>query len=468
MQSDDEDPLELAEQKSFGQESSINDASVGNGASRSSQNKRVLPNRNFSSSTPRNVAAASSRSASKASNSSLARRRMQSENPLVQSVPNFSDLRKENTKPYSASSKIARPQLRNYTRSRSTNEEIPNVKEEKARRSQSVKKTSMNPAETKGMSAFNSDAAVLSPRKFDSGQTEQSRYDKPFLQNKYSGGRGTGEMKLKASMFKSIDNDDESDELAFDPEDSAALVRHEDDEASLTRTAEDNLSMDHREASVGQESAKLNTSGSEDGDVLHSSSEVDKSLFPSSTHSTLHAVGAVQESPGESPMSWNSRVQHPFSYPHDGSDIDASVDSPMGSPASWNLHPLNQTEADAARMRKKWGSAQKPMIGANLSSTQSRKDVSKGFKRLLKFGRKSRGTESLVDWISATTSEGDDDTEDGRDLANRSSEDLRKSRMGFSQDHASEESFHESDFYSEQGDLIFYSFLVHIYLSSDT
>ncbi|KAL1811369.1 uncharacterized protein LOC108227169 [Daucus carota subsp. sativus] len=450
LQSDDEDPLELAEQKSFGQESSINDASLGNGASRSSQNKRVLPNRNFSSSTPRNLAVASSRSASKASNSSLARRRMQSENPLVQSVPNFSDLRKENTKPYSAGSKIARPQLRNYTRSRSTNEEIPNVKEEKSRRSQSVKKTSMNPAETKGMSAFNSDAAVLSPRKFDSGQTEQSRYDKPFLQNKYSGGRGVGEMKLKASMFKSIDNDDESDELSFDPEDSAALVRDEDDEASLTRTAEENLSMDHREASVGQESAKLNTSGSEDGDVLHSSSQVDKSLFPSSTHSTLHAVGAVQESPGESPMSWNSRVQHPFSYPHDGSDIDASVDSPMGSPASWNLHPLNQTEADAARMRKKWGSAQKPMIGANLSSTQSRKDVSKGFKRLLKFGRKSRGTESLVDWISATTSEGDDDTEDGRDLANRSSEDLRKSRMGFSQDHASEESFRESDFYSEQ------------------
>ncbi|KAL8507855.1 hypothetical protein ACS0TY_018411 [Phlomoides rotata] len=32
--------------------------------------------------------------------------------------------------------------------------------------------------------------------------------------------------------------------------------------------------------------------------------------------------------------------------------------------------------------------------------------------------RKSRGSESLVDWISATTSEGDDDTEDGRDPAN--------------------------------------------------
>lgn len=459
LQSEDEDPIELAEHKSFGQDSSINDASVGNGASRSTQNKRLLPNRNFSSSTPRNSAVAASRSASKASNSSLARRRMQSENPLVQSVPNFSDFRKENTKPYSASSKTGRPQLRNYTRSRSTNEEIPNVKEEKARRSQSVKKTTTSPAEFKGMSASNTDAAVLSPRKFDTGQTQQSRYDKyaqriepkPFLQNKFSVGRGAGDTKLKASMmFKSMDNDEESDELAFDPEDSEAIVKDDDEEASLNRTTEGNLGMDHREPSVGRESAKMDTSGSEDGDALQSSSQVDKSLFPSSTHSTMHAVGAVQESPGESPMSWNSRVQHQFSYPHDGSDIDASVDSPMGSPASWNLHALNQTEADAARMRKKWGSAQKPMIGANLSSTQSRKDVSKGFKRLLKFGRKSRGTETLVDWISATTSEGDDDTEDGRDLANRSSEDLRKSRMGFSQDHASEECFHESDFYSEQ------------------
>ncbi|PSS07299.1 Coiled-coil domain-containing protein [Actinidia chinensis var. chinensis] len=101
-------------------------------------------------------------------------------------------------------------------------------------------------------------------------------------------------------------------------------------------------------------------------------------------------------------------------------------------------------------MRKKWGSAQKPVLVSHSSHSHSRMDVTKGFKRLLKFGRRSRGTESLVDWISATTSEGDDDTEDGRDHANRSSEDLRKSRMGFSQGHPSDDSFNESEFYSEQ------------------
>ncbi|KAL0354440.1 UNVERIFIED_CONTAM: hypothetical protein Sradi_3890900 [Sesamum radiatum] len=103
-------------------------------------------------------------------------------------------------------------------------------------------------------------------------------------------------------------------------------------------------------------------------------------------------------------------------------------------------------------MRKKWGTAQKPMLVAHSSNNLSRKDMTRGFKRLLKFGRKNRGSESLVDWISATTSEGDDDTEDGRDPANRSSEDLRKSRMGFAQAHPSDDSFNESEFYNESGD----------------
>lgn len=90
------------------------------------------------------------------------------------------------------------------------------------------------------------------------------------------------------------------------------------------------------------------------------------------------------------------------------------------------------------------GKCPKTYTRANSSHNQSRKDVTKGFER------KTRGTESLVDWISATTSEGDDDTEDGRDPANRSSDDLRKSRMGFSQGHPSDDSFHESEYFSEQ------------------
>jgi hypothetical protein len=220
--------------------------------------------------------------------------------------------------------------------------------------------------------------------------------------------------------------------------------------------------MDNGKPRLSLDSDKMGTSGSENDESLRSISQIDPSSvaeLPASVPSTFHAVGSLQDSPGESPVSWNSRMQHPFSYPHETSDIDAYVDSPIGSPASWNSHSLTQTEADVARMRKKWGSAQKPILVANSSHNQSRKDVTKGFKRLLKFGRKSRGAEGLVDWISATTSEGDDDTEDGRDPANRSSEDLRKSRMGFSQGHPSDDGFNESELFNEQGKLYLLSLI---------
>ncbi|KAF8393672.1 hypothetical protein HHK36_021918 [Tetracentron sinense] len=92
---------------------------------------------------------------------------------------------------------------------------------------------------------------------------------------------------------------------------------------------------------------------------------------------------------------------------------------------------------------------QKPILVANFPHNQSGKGVTKGFKRLLKLGSKSHGRESLVDWISATTSEGDEDTEDGQDLANRSVGDLRKSKIGFSQGHPYD-GFNEGELFNEQ------------------
>ncbi|KAD4179506.1 hypothetical protein E3N88_28097 [Mikania micrantha] len=148
-------------------------------------------------------------------------------------------------------------------------------------------------------------------------------------------------------------------------------------------------------------------------------------------------IPAIQDLPGESPMSWNSQIHYPFSYTHKTSNNDASVES-------WNL---GSTEADVARMRKKWGSTQKNILVSNSSSgVQSRKDMTKWFKQLLKFGRKGRGSDNSADWISATTSERDDDTEDGRDVSNRSSDELRKSRMGF----LHEGSFNEANFNTDQ------------------
>ncbi|KAJ4893585.1 hypothetical protein Rs2_20379 [Raphanus sativus] len=139
-----------------------------------------------------------------------------------------------------------------------------------------------------------------------------------------------------------------------------------------------------------------------------------------------------------------SRVKQ-HQYQNESSELDASVDSPVDSPTFWNLaSSLNHTENDTSQMRKKWGGA--AAAQKHVAAGQCQQDVTKGLKRLLNFGRKNRAAENLADWISATTSEGDDDTEDGRDLlAYRSSEDLRKSRFL-----PSDDSFNESELFNEQ------------------
>ncbi|KAJ9568511.1 hypothetical protein OSB04_004477 [Centaurea solstitialis] len=371
------------------------------------------------------------RSAAKMASGS-ARRRAQLDNPLAQSVPNFSDLRKENTKPYSAASKAAaRSQLRNYPRSRSTNEDAPSVKEEKSRRSQSLRKTGVTSLE--GSEGVNEEPG-------DGGRMKFSKPGEPkrFLRKNTGIGPGSGSViaKMKASMVaEAANNEDEYDKPVIDPN----AVKDDGEDELDAMEIEDQDVVDGVDSRMSPESETLINSGSENGNTSQSFSQVDHTSVAELPATVNSAFLVPQESPGESPMSWNSRTNYPFSYTHEASDADPDA-SPVHSPASWNLQ-----EADAARMRKKWGMAQKPTL-ANPSGLQSRKDMTKGFKRLLKFGRKSRNTESLADYISATTSEGDDDTEDGRDPANRSSEDLRKSRMGYPQPDVS---FNESDFYGE-------------------
>ena len=386
-------------------------------------------------------------------------------------------MRKENTKPSSGVSKVAvskiaaRSQVRSYSRSKSGNEEAATVKEEKSRRSQSLRKSSANPVEFNTLSPMNSDGVVLVPLRFDKEQTEQGAFDKfsktvesnSFLRrgNGIANGSGGRISKLKGFMgTQTMNTEEDFDKLAFeDAEDALDMAKEDeeedDDEEELEMMAiEDDVDMDNGKPISSQESDNSGNSRSDNVNSVRSLSQADPSSvaeLPGAVPSTFHAVGSLPGSPGESPMSWNLQMHHPFSYQHETSDIDASVDSPMGSPASWNSHGLSQTDVDAARMRKKWGSAQKPNLATNSYQNQSRKDMTKGFKRLLKFGRKSRGTDNMADWISATTSEGDDDTEDGRDPANRSSEDLRKSRMGFAQ--GPDDSFNEIEF-NERGKLL--------------
>ncbi|KAL0463776.1 UNVERIFIED_CONTAM: hypothetical protein Slati_0265200 [Sesamum latifolium] len=451
---DDEEALDFPEQNRLHGNRAVDDTSFRDGVSGGAHGKKHLPNcRNLSSSTPRTSAAPVPRSANKSSTVNSGKRRMQLENPLAQSVPNFSDLRKENTNPSSGASKATRSQVRNYGRSKNAIDDVPIVSEDKSRRSQALRKSSANPSDFRDMSPLDSDGVVLTPIKFD-GEVLKNVGTKPYLTrgSRTSFVARTNIAGQMASVGSELMNEEENEDIESGPDDIVNTLRDEGGQEFETLNTEGQEILDNEKPSVELEADKFVNSGSENGDGPLTFSHVDRALgskLPAVLPRGFLRAEAMQDWPEESPVSWNSRTQHPFSYPLEMSDVDASVDSPVGSPASWNSHSLNQLEADAARMRKKWGTAQKPMLVAHSSNNVSRKDMTRGFKRLLKFGRKSRGSESLVDWISATTSEGDDDTEDGRDPANRSSEDLRKSRMGFSHVQPSDDSFNESEFFNE-------------------
>ncbi|KAL6539249.1 hypothetical protein OROGR_011898 [Orobanche gracilis] len=421
----------------------LNNTLFRDGFSRGAQGKKLLPPSNSSSSTtPRTSAVPVPKSATKYSANSV-KRRMQMENPLAQSVPNFSDLRKENAKPSpgATSSKTTRSQVRNYSRSKSTNDEGAIVREDKSRRSNSLRKSSANPSNFGEMSPLDSNGVNLTPLNFDV-DTMKNVSMKPFLK-KGSRTNFVSQASIareKASLVSEFIKNEEENNVESGADEFVSVGKSEvEEEFELLNTEDNQKIFNNGEPKQGLEAEKLTKSGSENGDFT-------------TLVSQLPTIDSMQDWLEESPVSWNhSHQQNPFSYPHEMSDIDASADSPVGSPASWNSNSYNQIEADSARMRKKWGTAQKPMLVAHSSNNIRRKDMKSGFKRLLKFGRKSRGSDILVDWISATTSEGDDDTEDGRDPANRLSEDSRKSRMGFShvQRQPYEDSFNETEFVNE-------------------
>ncbi|CAM8955971.1 unnamed protein product [Rhodiola kirilowii] len=438
-----DEEFDSREQKPYGERRVPNEDSLPDAVSRSNQNKKL--NRNVSASTPRTPGLPVSRSAVKANNLISGKRKTQQENPLAQSVPNFADFRNENSKPSGIAKTTPRSQPRNFARSRSSVDEAA-AKDEKARRLHTLRKSYGTAVEFKDLSALNSDIDVLAPNK-SSNKLES----KTFLRkgNGIGPGAGSNLAKMKASIPSEVLKiEEESSELVSETEDYADMIKVEGVEEFDTKTEEYN-DVDSEQVILKQENGDFSDpeSGNDDaGRSLYQHDSNPEAELPATEPAVFQAMGSVQESPSESPLSWNARMHQSFSYPQESSDIEASVDSPMGSPASWNSHSMTQSESEAVRMRKKWGSAFVP----NSSVGQSRKDMTKGFKRLLKFGRKSRGTETLVDWISATTSEGDDDTEDGRDPANRSSDDLRKSRMGFTPSHPSDDAFNESELYSEQ------------------
>lgn len=428
----------------------MNDASSREGDFRSALGKKHLVINRSLLSSPQTSAAPVPRSAVKNSSITSGKRRMLPDNPLAQSVPNFSDIRKENSK-ISGANKTTRSQVKSYARSRSSNDEAAVVSEDKSHRAQSTRKSSANPNGYRELPPMDSDDVVSTPKINE--EFQNNAVTKPFLKkgSRNSFVSQSSILREKSSGISQLrHHEEENGDMESGPEEFSSIVEEEGEEELESLKTEGQDVSDNGDGMNAEDSVNSESENDDDGALTFSL--VDQALgsklpIPSS----FHPVESIPDWSGERLVSWNSHSQRPFSYLNEMSDIEPSVDSPGGSPASWNSHSLNQIETDAARRRKKWGAAQKPVLVVHSSNNGSRKDMTSGIKRLLKFGKKKPGSESLVDLISATTSDGDDDTEDGRDPANRSSEDLRKSRMGSSQ--AQEDSFNDCQYFSESGDL---------------
>ncbi|CAN8292882.1 unnamed protein product [Cochlearia groenlandica] len=394
----------------------VSGQSIGKNASRTSQvRKAPSPNRSSRVSKPSGIV-------SNTNITSTARGRRTTDINMVTSVPGFSDLKKENTKPSSLAVRNPPPVTR--TQVRSSNKKI--IKEDipspvKPRRPRSLRKSFSANIEFTELTTLYTDDVMNKERNQKQNNTDIDD-DVPENLGKeefYENG-SEAEVEDKQVLENLVKEEDEARDIE-------TLVV-EDEKHSLNDKVE-------------------NSSEDENVNTMSSISQVNlpANALPSTFH---HNVAALMDSPNESPLSWNSNLQHAFSYPHDhlDADADASMDySPLGSPASWS-----------SRMRKKWGTtstSQSPVIVSNSSPLHSRKDLAKGIKRLLKFGKKSRPADNLMDWVSVTTSEGDDD------FAYRSSDELGKSRMASSQSLLSEDeqgsnnSNHQGSFKVKDGEL---------------
>jgi hypothetical protein len=414
----------------------------GDGSSRSADSRKHFSNKVAYTQKTSIAPVHNHKHSSRTIRSSYANRKNPPDNPLAQSVPNFSDFRNESTKQSAGHNRAtARAQPKSFSRSKSKIEESKSImNEHQSRGSQSMRKN-LNGSELRDTSSVNKDIYNWAPSGTTSS-THKSGAPKSFLRKGNGAHPIVGITGFRAPMFANVNDDD--DDFPDQQEDSPDDAKDEEYESIEETLRESDFPADS-ESETPKQSHDFGNSddpGSENGDVS----------FPREAANTKFNAfaGNMHDLPGELPAPWSSRLPHLSPYANDTSDGDAFVDSPTGSPSPWNSHSLDQiTDADVSRMRKKWGSAQMPFSASN-ASQQPRKDVTKGFKKLLKFGRKNRGADGLVnDWVSASTaSECDDDMEDGRDLAIGSSDDFRKSRMGYL---SSYDGFVENEVLTEQG-----------------
>ncbi|RZC89963.1 hypothetical protein C5167_029030 [Papaver somniferum] len=394
-------------------------------SSNSAAKKVVSSNRTSSSSIPRTSTIPITKSLTKPSHSPLNKRRTMLENSKASPTH----------------------RQRKYNRSKSNIDEFSISKEFKPREAQSLRNSSARESK---------DASSVIAERVD----QTNKASKPFLKKGSGVGPGAGANVAKLKALTASENLKSEKELDESPQKMqedpvAVLVKVEEEaEAHSDPLIEEQGFMAANAAVISEnenlmlkwESEKSSHSGFRNSEVLELFSQVDPNAVAEAAAlpSTLHGIiEPMQDFIEESTGSRNPLVQPTFS-----SSDDACLESPIGSHSSWNSQSLTKLESEVM-MRNKSG---RTIVPANTSHHHYRKDVKKGIKRLLKFGKKSKKKESIVGWVSpATTSDADYDNVESRDdNSNRPSDELQKSRLGYPESRTSYDSFSNSEVYSEQ------------------
>ncbi|MCL7040963.1 hypothetical protein MKW94_001025 [Papaver nudicaule] len=397
-------------------------------SSSNSTAKKIVSNRTSSSSIPRTTTIPIAKSSTKPSNSPLNRRRTVLENSKASPTN----------------------RQRKYNRSKSNIDELSISKEFKPRETQSLRNSSAR--ESKDVSSITAERVE-----------QTSKTSRPFLKKGSGVGPGAGANVAKLKVLAASENlksekelDESPHKLQEDPISGLAKVEEAEAEAHFEPVIEEQgfkainaaAALENENLMVKWESEKSSHTGFRNSEVLQLFSQVDPNavaevsvpVLPTTLHNIIEPMqDFIEESTG----SRNPLVQPTFS-----SDGDACLESPMGSHSSWNSQSRTKLETEVM-MRNKMGSG-RTIVVANASNHHYRKDVKKGFKRLLKFGKKSKKKENMMGWVSpATTSEAGFDNVESRDYSNRPSEELQKSRLG-SEGRTSYDSFNNSEGFNEQ------------------
>lgn len=375
--------------------------------------------------------------------SRLTKQRNNSEHSLMQRAVESSYLRKENMRPLETVRKVtSQLDSRTFDRSKSSAAGMDVSKDKKQSKFRHMRNSSsVSFFELKELAPVNFDSQNLPISSFQEEQctntvskTMQSRSEpKPFLRRGSGIGPGVGASIVKLRASKASENwkkREEGEELENEQQCSLEIVQTTEVQIERPRPRDKYRAsvippeLNIEEKPSGQEPTEF-------GDV--------KSLDERGMSSGLTSNSAEI-----------SKTNPSFSPAHEASDMDASAASPRGKPSASNTYHLHlMQEADAARVRKKWGSVENPNFATD--SDQPMKDVAKMFKKLLKFGSKSKTTDKrMTDSLSTSiSSEGGDDAEHVSDKGKQSLGELTKSRKLYGSCY--NVAFHDDRIFPEQG-----------------